>query len=462
MDVVNKLWNFCHILRHDGIDHGDYIEQLTYLLFLKMADERNISIPEDCTWQSLSGIEGEELLRHYSEILETLKMQNGILGDIFCQPIPRIQNPVNLRKLIDLIDNEDWSSLGIDVQGAAFEGLLEKAASEGKKGAGQYFTPRPLIEAIVQVMQPNPLESEDFTISDVACGTAGFLTSAYEWHQNKNAEIRLTKNQKERIKKQTYYGQELVVRPRRLALMNLFLHDVEPQIALGDTIYSPKPNASFSCILTNPPFGTKGTSDAPNRADFPIKTSNKQLNFLQHIASVLKDGGRAAVVLPDSCLSEDKATEVWKILMDYCNVHTILKLPRGTFTPYAAGVKACVVFFQKGLPTEKTWIYDARTNVQNVTKKLRPLTALHFDDFVKCYGSKPDGQSNRIEIERFKSFTIKKIKANDHQLDFKWMQENTDNEFSHYTEPREVIERALEEVMAMANGLKEILELIER
>ena len=355
MDVVNKLWNFCHILRHDGVDYGDYIEQLTYLLFLKMADERNITIPQNCTWNTLTGLEGEELLNHYSGLLEILKSQKGILGDIFCQPIPRIQNPVNLKKLIILIDNEDWSSMGVDVQGAAFEGLLERAASEGKKGAGQYFTPRPLIDAIVEVLQPDPLESDDFTISDVACGTAGFLTSAYEWHQKKNTKKRLTKAQKERIAKHTYFGQELVVRPRRLALMNLFLRGLEPQIALGDTIYSKKPDASISCILTNPPFGTKGTSAAPDRDDFPIKTSNKQLNFLQHIASVLKKGGRAGVVLPDSCLSEDKATEVWKELMEYCNVHTVLKLPRGTFTPYAAGVKACVVFFQKGKPTKKTW-----------------------------------------------------------------------------------------------------------
>ena len=273
---------------------------------------------------------------------------------------------------------------------------------------------------------------------------------------------KLTKVQKERIKKQTYYGQELVVRPRRLALMNLFLRGIEPQITLGDTIYSPKPILLTSCILTNPPFGTKGTSDAPDRADFAVKTSNKQLNFLQHIASVLKEGGRAGVVMPDSCLSDYKATEIWKELLEYCNLHTILKLPRGTFTPYAAGVKACVVFFQKGAPTEKTWIYDARTNVEGVTKKLRPLTAAHFDDFEKCYGSNPNGQSNRIEIERFKSFTIDEVKANDYQLDFKWLKEDTDDEFSHYTEPREVIERALEEVMAMANGLKEILELIER
>lgn len=459
MDVVNKLWNFCHILRHDGVDYGDYIEQLTYLLFLKMADERNITIPKNCSWDTLIDLKSEELLNHYSGILEILKSQEGILGDIFCQPIPRIQNPVNLKKLINLIDDEDWSSMGVDVQGAAFEGLLERAASEGKKGAGQYFTPRPLIDAIVEVLQPNPLESEEFTVSDVACGTAGFLTSAYEWHQKKNAKKRLTKAQKERIKKETYFGRELVVRPRRLALMNLFLRGLEPQITLGDTIYSAKPDASISCILTNPPFGTKGTSAAPNRDDFPIKTSNKQLNFLQHIASVLKDSGRAGVVLPDSCLSEDKATTVWKELMEYCNVHTILKLPRGTFTPYAAGVKACVIFFQKGLPTKKTWIYDARTNLQNVTKRARPLTDAHFEDFVKCYGKKPNGTSKRIENERFKSFTIDEIKTNNYQLDFRWMKMETDNELSHLTTPREVIEYALEEVMAMANGLKELLEI---
>lgn len=185
------------------------------------------------------------------------------------------------------------------------------------------------------------------------------------------------------------------------------------------------------------------------------------MNFLQHIASVLKNGGRAGVVLPDSCLSEDKATDVWKVLLEYCNLHTILKLPKGTFTPYAAGVKACVVFFQKGIPTKKTWIYDARTNVENVTKKLRPLSPAHFNSFEKCYGKDYNGKSKRIEIDRFQSFTIKEIKANNYQLDFRWMKEDIHDEYAHLTEPREVIESALEEVLSIANGLKEILELIE-
>lgn len=461
MNIVNKLWNFCHILRHDGIDYGDYIEQLTYLLFLKMAEERGIKIPENCNWESLIGLEGKELLNHYSWILDTLKNQKGILGDIFCQPIPRIQNPVNLKKLVDLIDEQDWSRLDVDVKGAAFEGLLEKAASEGKKGAGQYFTPRSLIDSIINVLQPNPIESEDFTISDVACGTAGFLTSAYEWHQNHNANLKLTKKQQERIKKYTYYGQELVVRPRRLALMNLFLRGLEPQIKLEDTIYSQKPDFSPTCILTNPPFGTKGTTETPNRDDFSIKTSNKQLNFLQHIISVLENGGRAGVVLPDSCLSEDKAVEIWKVVLEYCDLHTILKLPKGTFTPYAAGVKACVVFFQKGNSTKKTWIYDARTNLPNITKKLRPLTDEHFKDFEKCYGTDPNGKANRKETNRFKSYSMSEIKENGYQIDFKWMEEDVNNELAQFTEPRDVIESALEEIQSISDGLKEILELID-
>ncbi|MCD6533452.1 MAG: SAM-dependent DNA methyltransferase, partial [Deltaproteobacteria bacterium] len=350
-DIVNKLWGFCHTLRHDGIDYGDYIEQLTYLLFLKMADEKGVEINEKYNWSSLLLLSGTELLDHYSEILRNLRDSEGILGDIFTQAMPRFTNPVNLKKVINMIDEVDWSSMEVDVKGAAFEGLLEKSAAEGKKGAGQYFTPRVLIKSIVRVMQPDPRIAKEYKICDPACGTSGFLMFAYEWLMEitKGALVR---KDVLRINKQTYFGQELVPRPRRLALMNLFLHGLEPQIYLGDSIYEPDRGERYDCILTNPPFGTKGANQAPVRDDFTVSTSNKQLNFIQHVVTILKPGGRAAMVLPDNVLFSDEAGEVFKYLMEDCNVHTVLRLPNGTFTPYSQGVKANVIFFQKSVPTE--------------------------------------------------------------------------------------------------------------
>ena len=333
MDIVNKLWGFCNILKHDGIDYGDYIEQLTYLLFLKMADERGIDIPSDCSWESIKNKSGQDLLDHYSDVLKNLRKEKGILGDIFTDATSRFTQAVNLKKLINMVDEEDWSALDVDVKGAAFEGLLEKSASEGKKGAGQYFTPRPLIQAIVKVMQPDP-RGKEYTICDPACGTGGFLMVAYEWLMEITKGV-LDREDAKRIKSSTYYGQDLVPRPRRLALMNMFLHGVEPQIKLGDTIYEPADSKRFDCILSNPPFGTKGAGSAPNRDDFTVETTNKQLNFLQHIVNVLKPNGRAAVVLPDNCLFEDVAADVFKIVMQDCNVHTILRLP----LPSKRGIK---------------------------------------------------------------------------------------------------------------------------
>src|SRR6266568_7662098 len=303
-DIVQKLWGFCHTLRHDGIDYGDYIEQLTYLLFLKMADERAAKVPTDCDWEALKPKSGTALTDHYADILRKLREQPGILGDIFAQATPRFNNPVNLKRIIAMIDEEDWSAMDVDVKGAAFEGLLEKAASEGKKGAGQYFTPRPLIQSICRVMKPDPRGKQNFTIDDPACGTGGFLVGSYEWLISKEVSGGVFHRSDYFIRKKVYLGQALVPRPRRLALMNLFLHGVEPHIYLGDTIYEPDRGDRFDVILTNPPFGTKGANQAPDREDFTIETSNKQLNFLQHILTILKSGGRAAVVLPDNCLFE--------------------------------------------------------------------------------------------------------------------------------------------------------------
>lgn len=463
MDIVNKLWGFCHTLRHDGVDYGDYIEQLTYLLFLKMSDEKEVKIPKQYGWQSLKDKSGIELTDHYAEVLRKLREESGILGDIFAQSMPRFNNPVNLKRLITLIDETEWTTLDVDVKGEAFEGLLERAASEGKKGAGQYFTPRVLIQSIVRVMKPDPRVSKEFTISDPACGSGGFLVSAYEWLMNETKGA-IDRRDIKRIKTKTYYGQELVPRPRRLSLMNLYLHGLEPKIYLGDTIYDPKKNEYYDCILTNPPFGTKGANQAPERDDFTIETSNKQLNFVQHVISVLKLGGRAAMVLPDNVLFEHKAGDVFKILMEDCNLHTILRLPRGTFTPYSQGVKANVIFFQKSYPTENVWIFDARSNVPGVTKKDRPLSPKHFEEFEKCYGCDPNGTSKRKalgEEGRFRKFSLKEIKERDYKLDISWLKDESLEDSENLPEPQDLATEAITELEAIVDDLKDILEQIE-
>lgn len=304
-DTVNKLWGFCNTLRHDGIDYGDYIEQITYLLFIKMADEKSIplnSLPVesqngrihvDCSWPTLTAKSGTELANYYTDILRWLGQQDKLLGDIFAGALSRFTNPVNLKKLISLIDETRWTELNVDVKGEAFEGLLQKAADEGKKGAGQYFTPRILIKAIVECMKPDPRAHKDFTICDPACGSGGFLVCAYEWFIAQTKGGALKRQDSDRIRSGTYFGQDLVPRPRRLALMNLYLHGLEPSIKLGDTIYESPDGRKFDVILTNPPFGTKGANQAPTRDDFVVSTSNKQLNFIQHVMTALRPGGRA-------------------------------------------------------------------------------------------------------------------------------------------------------------------------
>ena len=355
------------------------------------------------------------------------------------------------------------------MKGAAFEGLLEKAASEGKKGAGQYFTPRPLIQSMVRLMKPDPRGKSSFTISDPSCGTGGCLVAAYEWLM-KESKGALPREDVKRIREKTYYGQELVARPRRLALMNMYLHGVTPKIKLGDTIYNTPDSTKFDVVLANPPFGTKGANQVPERDDFTVETSNKQLNFVQHIMSTLKPGGRAAIVLPDNVLFEDKAGEVFEILMQDCNLHTIVRLPRGTFTPYAQGVKANVIFFQKGLPTEKVWIYDNRSNIEGITKKDRPLTDKHFADFEKCYGTDPNGNDIKTrtqceakggETGRFRSFTIEEIKKRNYKLDITWLKDESIEDADSLPEPNDLATEAIAELEAVVDDLKEIIALLE-
>lgn len=465
-DVVAKLWGFCHTLRHDGVDYGDYIEQITYLLFLKMADERAVELPKGCNWPGLRAQSGTDLLDHYVGLLRTLGKQKGMLGDIYASAQSRFTNAVNLKRLVELIDDVEWTSLGVDVKAAAYEGLLEKAASEGKKGAGQYFTPRVLIESIVRCMRPDPRKARDFTICDPACGTGGFLVAAHEWLLDESKGGALERAVAKRVRGATYFGEELVARPRRLALMNLYLHGVEPQIRIGDAIYDPPGGDRFDVVLTNPPFGTKGANQNPVRDDFTIATSNKQLNFVQHVLTILKPGGHAAIVLPDNCLFADQAGEVFRILAEDCALHTVLRLPRGTFTPYSQGVKANVVFFSKGYPTETVWIYDARTNVPGITKKERPLAPAHFAEFEKCYGVDPNGQAKRkatdSKQDRWRSFHITEVKERDFKLDgFKWIKEESLEDADDLPEPEELVTDAIAELKEAVGELNRVLALLE-
>ena len=458
-DVVGKLWGFCHTLRHDGIDYGDYIEQLTYLLFLKMAEEKGANIPKEYSWPVLREKSGTELTEFYVDALRGLGKQKGTLGDIYSGAISKFANPVNLKRLINLIDEIEWTSLNVDVKAAAYEGLLEKSASEGKKGAGQYFTPRIIIQSIVRCMKPDPRKSKDFIIHDPAAGTGGFLVCAYEWliGETKGG---FEREDAKRITNKVYTGTELVARPRRLALMNLYLHGIHADIYLGDSIYEPLKSTRFDCVLTNPPFGTKGANQAPERDDFTISTSNKQLNFIQHVVNILKPGGRAAMVLPDNCLFEDKAGEVIKILTQDCNLHTVLRLPRGTFTPYSQGVKANVIFFQKGAKTENVWIFDARSNVPGITKKDRPLSVEHFKEFEKCYGTDPNGQSKRTDLGvegRFRKFSIKEVKERGYKLDIMWLKDESLEDNDELPDPQDLASEAITELEAVVDSLREIV-----
>ncbi|KYF79665.1 restriction endonuclease subunit S [Sorangium cellulosum] len=477
-DVVGKLWGFCHTLRHDGIDHGDYIEQITYLLFLKMAAERGLDLSRverttplgavettDCSWPALRARSGQALLDRYAEVLRALEAAPGVLGEIYAGSQPRFKSPANLGRLVDLIDEVAWTGLGVDIKAAAYEGLLEKAAAEGKKGAGQYFTPRALIQSIVRCVRPDARGKPGFAVCDPACGTGGFLVAAWEWIEAE-AGGALDPETAGRIKAGAFFGQELVARPRRLALMNLVLHGIAPRIALGDAIDAPPPRERFDVVLTNPPFGTKGGHRAPDRADFAVATANKQLNFIQHALTILGPGGRAAMVLPDNCLFADQAGEVFKVLAEGCDLHTVLRLPRGTFTPYSPGVKANVVFFTKGRATERVWIYDARTGVPSITKKSRPLSPAHFAEFERCYGDDPDGRARReagaSREGRFRSFELREIQEREFKLDgFKWLKEESLDDAGELPEPEELAADAIQELEEAGIALNRVLALLE-
>ncbi len=424
--IVGKLWNYCNILRDDGLSYGDYLEQLTYLLFLKMAHEqtqppfkRAPIVPEPYDWPNLLDVDGDALERQYRKTLENLGREQGLLGVIFRKAQNKIQDPAKLRRLIaDLIDREQWMALDADVKGDAYEGLLQKNAEDVKGGAGQYFTPRPLIRAIVECMRPGP----DMTIMDPACGTGGFLLAAYEFI-GKIAS--LDKDQKRFLRTKALRGVEIVDATARLCAMNLLLHGIDGRTSPVEVVDSltKKPSESFDLVLTNPPFGKKARmtvideegessreSLAVYRDDFWTTTSNKQLNFVQHVKSLLKINGRVAVVVPDNVLFEGGAGErIRERLLHECDVHTLLRLPTGIF--YAQGVKANVLFFDRKPASEnpwttKLWIYDLRTN-QHFTLKTRPLKREDLDDFVACYHAA--NRHRRKETEQFKAFSYEEL-----------------------------------------------------
>ena len=443
--LVQKLWNFCHTLRDDGVGYGDYLEQLTYLLFLKLAHEyaqplhsRDTHIPRSCDWNSLRTKSGEPLEAHYLTVLHKLGDEPGMLGAIFFKAQNKIQDPAKLARLVQMIDAENWLSLETDVKGDLYEGLLQKNAEDTKSGAGQYFTPRALIQAMVECVQPEPKK----TVADPACGTGGFFLGVHEWLTRPGS--RLNPTQAKFLRHETFHGNEIVASTRRTCLMNLFLHNIgeldsEPAVERTDALIS-EPKQTFDYVLANPPFGKKSSMTITNedgeedrdaltyeRQDFWQTTSNKQLNFLQHIVAMLKVTGQAAVVLPDNVLFEGGAGEkIRRKLLDTCDVHTLLRLPTGIF--YAQGVKANVLFFDNKpkdgkVHTKGVWIYDLRTN-KHFTLKTRTLKRDDLQDFIDCYS--PGNRHERKESERFKYFDYKTLVARDKaSLDIFWLKDDS-------------------------------------
>ena len=470
--LVDKLWNFCHLLRDDGVSTIDYTEQLTYLLFLKMAHERETRplnperiVPKDCSWQRLLDNDGDQLEVTYRHILETLAKESGTLGVIFRKAQNKIQDPAKLKKLItDFIDKENWSAAGVDIKGDAYEGLLAKGAEDVKSGAGQYFTPRALISAMVDVIQPTVKD----TVVDPACGTGGFLLAAYAY-ASKDAE-NLTPDEKEHLRDNFVSGVELVDGTARLAAMNMLLHGMgrangPSPIEVRDGLTA-DPGRRWSVVLANPPFGTKssvtmigddGKKSKDNleivRDDFWVTTSNKQLNFVQHIKTIMDINGRAAVVLPDNVLFEGGAGETLrKRLLKEFDVHTLIRLPTGIF--YAGGVKANVLFFDKKPAgdkpwTTKLWVYDFRTN-QHFTMKQNPLRRDHLDEFVDA--CKPGNRGKRKESERFKAFAYEEIIARDKaNLDLIWLKDDSLEDAADLPAP-EILAREIMEELQVAIG----------
>lgn len=496
--IISKVWGFANVLRDDGVSYGDYLEQITYLLFLKMADELNkppynkgLKFPklknaegqelpeaETCDWQTLSQKRGLELENFYNQLLRSLGTEKGILGQIFTKSQNKIQDPSKLLKIIDLIDKEQWSLMGTDIKGKIYEGLLEKNAEDTKSGAGQYFTPRSLIKTIVACVRPKPLK----TINDPACGTGGFFLAAYDFIKSQS----LDKEEKAFLKNKTFYGNEIVANTRRMCLMNMFLHNIgeidgETFISSADALISDN-GQRFDYVLANPPFGKKSSMTITNeegkqekqdyiinRQDFVATTANKQLNFMQHIKTLLKINGEAAVVLPDNVLFEGGAGEtIRKELLKTTELHTILRLPTGIF--YAQGVKANVLFFDnkpasKDPWTKEVWIYDYRSNISHTLKK-NPMNSADLQDFVECYH--PENRNKRVETwseenpeGRWRKFTYDEIIERDKtNLDIFWIKDKSLTDLDNLPDPDVLANEIIENIEAGLNSFKEIMETI--
>jgi type I restriction enzyme M protein len=482
--LVQRLWSYCNILRDDGLSYGDYVEQLTYLLFLKMADEqtkppfsRAAFIPDGLDWQSLLSRDGDELEVQYRRVLTDLGREPGMLGVVFRKAQNRIQDPAKLRRLIvDLIDREQWMTLDADVKGDAYEGLLQKNAEDVKTGAGQYFTPRALIRAIVEVMRPEPT----MTICDPACGTGGFLLAAQAYISEHYPY--LDPDEKRHLRFEALRGCEITETAARLCVMNVLLHGIgdenaDSPIVVEDSLKG-DPGDRYEMVLTNPPFGKKSSMTVVNtdgeteredlvivRDDFWASTSNKQLNFVQHVKTLLAINGRAAVVVPDNVLFEGGAGEtVRRKLLHECDVHTLLRLPTGIF--YAQGVKANVLFFDRKPASETPWtrtlwVYDLRTNM-HFTLKQNPLSLADLEDFIACY--KPEDRATRVESERFKLFTYDELLQRDKvSLDLIWLRDESLEDSANLPPPdviaREIVEdleAALSEFAQIAESLRPV------
>ena len=485
--IVQRLWNYCNVLRDDGVSYGDYVEQLTYLLFLKMDDEnvrqlgKKSTIPTDLAWSSLQPRDGDDLETHYRHILTELGKRSGLIGVIFRKAQNKIQDPAKLRRLIDLIDGETWLGLDIDVKGEIYEGLLEKNAQDIKSGAGQYFTPRPLIKALVDVMRPQPGDA----ICDPACGTGGFLLAVHDYIATRSGS--LDRDQWQHLRSKALNGWEIVDSAARLCVMNLYLHGIganggNSPIRVADSLAA-DPGLRFEMVLTNPPFGkkssvtfisdegeTKREAQTIVRDDFWTSTSNKQLNFVQHVKTILAMQGKAAVVVPDNVLFEGGAGEtIRRKLLHECDVHTLLRLPTGIF--YAQGVKANVLFFDRKpaseTPWTKTlWIYDLRTNI-NFTLKQNPLARADLDDFVACY--KPENRykrkatwSDANPIERWRAYSYDELIARDKvNLDIFWLRDESLEDTANLPNPDILAIEIIEDLQAALEQFSEIAEDVE-